>query len=60
MRMLAVIDQPEVIERILRHLRLWSGLPPPPLTGRPPPSDVIYVPFDDVDPHPDYENVLCD
>ena len=59
MRMLAVIDQPHVIEKILRHLGLWSGLPPPTGTG-PPPDALTYEPFQDVDPMPNYENVLCD
>jgi len=32
MRVIAVIDQPQVVEKILRHLGLWSGpskAPPP-------------------------------
>jgi hypothetical protein len=61
MRMIAVIDQPKVIEKMLRHLGLWSGLLPPTGPGPPaPPNPLRYEPFDDVDPTPDYENVLCD
>lgn len=34
MRVIAVIDQREVVERILRHLGLWSGTPPLAPAGR--------------------------
>ena len=60
MRMIAVIDQPEVIVRILRHLGLWSGPAPPMAAARPLPGPWIREPFDDMDPMPDYENVLTD
>jgi hypothetical protein len=60
MRLIAVIDEPQVIERILRHLGLWSGPAPPLATARPPPEIDIRVPCDDVDPMPEYENVLTD
>jgi hypothetical protein len=59
MRVIAVIDDPKVAEKILRHLGAWHDPPP-----RPPPSAVpgpyTYEPCDDVDPMPDYENVLTD
>jgi hypothetical protein len=59
MRVIAVIDDPRVTEKILRHLGAWHDPPP-----RPPPSAVpgpyTYEPCDDVDPTPDYENVLTD
>jgi hypothetical protein len=46
-------------ERILRHRPAWHDPPP-----RPPPPDgsgpYTYEPCDDVDPTPDYENVLTD
>jgi hypothetical protein len=28
MRVIAIIDQHDVVEKILRHLHLWSGTPP--------------------------------
>jgi len=62
MRVIAVVDQQEVVEKILRRrLGLWRGttrLVParaPPNTGAAP---WIREPFEDVDPMPDYENVL--
>ena len=59
MRVIAVIDDPRLVEKILRHLDAWHDPPP-----RPPPSAVpgpyTYQPCDDVDPMPDYENVLTD
>jgi len=69
MRVMAVIDDPQVVEKILRHLGAWhdppacrslgGGRPP-----RPPPERVpgpyTYEPCDDVAPTPDYENVLTD
>ena len=59
MRVIAVIDDSQVVEKILRHLGVWHDPPP-----RPPPSAVAgrytYEPCDDVDPTPDYENVLTD
>lgn len=63
MRVIAVIDQREVVEKILRHLGLWSGTPL--LAPARAPPDTNHGPwtrerFDDVDPMPDYENVLTD
>jgi hypothetical protein len=59
MRPIAVIDDPGVVEKILRHLGAWHDPP-----ARPPPagtsSPYTYEPCDDVDPMPDYENVLTD
>lgn len=59
MRVIAVIDDRRVAEKILRHLGAWHDPPP-----RPPPQRVpgpyTYEPCDDVDPMPDYENVLTD
>jgi hypothetical protein len=56
---IAVIDDPLVAERILRHLGAWhdppARLPPPGATGA-----YTYEPCDDVAPTPDYENALTD
>jgi len=63
MRVIAVIDQPAVVEKILRHPGLWSGTPPLALARSPPgAADGTWTrePCDDVDPMPDYENVLTD
>lgn len=59
MRVIAVIDDPLVVEKILRHLGAWHDPParPPPSGG---PGPCTYEPCDDVDPMPDYENVLTD
>ena len=63
MRVIAVIDQRAVVERILRHLYLWSGMPPL-APARSPPGTAhgprIREPCDEVDSMPDYENVLTD
>ena len=59
MRVIAIIDDPRVVEKILRHLGAWHDPP-----ARPPPQGLrgpyTYEPCDDVDPTPDYENVLTD
>jgi hypothetical protein len=59
MRVIAVIDAPWVVENILRHLGAWHDPPP-----RPPPPDgsgpYTCERCEDVDPMPDYENVLTD
>ena len=59
MRVIAVVDDARVVEKILRHLGAWHDPP-----ARPPPQGVpapyTYEPCDDVDPTPDYENVLTD
>ena len=61
MRVIAVIDDRRVVEKILRHLGVWCGGPLL-RTGRSPPGDGPWsrVPYGDVDPMPDYENVLTD
>jgi hypothetical protein len=63
MRVIAVIDQRVVVEKILRHLGLWTGIPAL-ASARSPPGvqdgPLTREPFDDVDPMPDYENVLID
>ena len=59
MRVIAVIDDPLVIERILRHLGAWHD-PPAGLPPLGPSGPYTYEPCDDVDPMPDYENVLTD
>jgi hypothetical protein len=57
MRVIAVIDDRRVVENILRHLGVWHDPP-----SRPPPQALprpyTYEPCQDVDPMPDYENVL--
>lgn len=63
MRVIAVIDQRVVIEKILRHLGQWSGTPPlAPARARPNADAGSWIrePCDDVDPMPDYENALTD
>ena len=59
MRVIAVIDDPRVTEKILRHLGVRHDPP-----ARPPPQGVrgpyTYEPCLDADPMPDYENVLTD
>jgi len=63
MRVIAVMDQRAVIERILRHLGLWSGGQTLAPARAPPDAHAgpwIREPCDDVDPMPDYENVLTD
>jgi hypothetical protein len=59
MRVIAVIDDPNVTERILRHLGAWHDPPPRPPPGSMP-GPYTYEPCGDVDPAPDYENVLTD
>jgi hypothetical protein len=59
MRIFAVVDDPRVVEKILRQLGAWHDPSP-----RPPPPDgsgpYTYDPCEDVDPMPDYEKVLTD
>ena len=59
MRVIAVIDDPRVVEKILRHLGAWhdppTRLPPAGVSG-----SCIYEPFQNVDPMPDNGNVLTD
>ena len=63
MRVIAVIDQRDVIEKILRHLGLWNGVLTLAPARFPPDPDAgpwIREPCDDADPMPDYENILTD
>ena len=63
MRVLAVIDQRKVIEKILLHLNLWSGLPAFMPPRGPPPAIPKHWEADDPqsrDPFPDYDNVFTD
>ena len=63
MRVLAVIDQRKVIEKILLHLNLWSGLPAFMPPRGPPPAIPKHSEADDPqsrDPFPDYDNVFTD
>lgn len=59
MRVIALIDDPRLVEKSLRHLGSWhdppAGLPRPSAT-RP----CAYEPYGYVDPMPDYENALTD
>ena len=64
MRVIAFIDNPDVVEKILRHLNLWCGpaafapaRPPPPASGRESPEPEFNVGYDVM---PDYENVITD
>jgi hypothetical protein len=63
MRLIAVVDDPPVVERILRHLNLWCG-PAHFAPARPPPSGDLPEPDPnfpiDSDPLPDYEPVITD
>jgi len=59
MRVIAVIDDPRVVEKILRHLGAWQD-PPAGLSRPGAAGPYTYEPCDDVDPTPDYENVLTD
>ena len=55
MRVIAVIDQRVVIERILRHLHVWNGTPPMPAARAPPDANAglwTRDPSADVDPMP--------
>ncbi len=56
---IAVVDDPRVMAKILRHLGAGHDPPPRPLPQRVP-NPSTYEPWDDVDPMPDYKNVLTD
>jgi hypothetical protein len=62
MRVIALIDQPEVVEKILRHLGLWTRSTAKSKARSPPTAHEpwTYEPCTDVEPMPDYENVLTD
>jgi hypothetical protein len=55
MRIVAIINDPPVIEKILRHRHAWHD---PPAMSSPTevPESYRYEPCDDVDPMPDYES----
>jgi hypothetical protein len=59
MRVIAVIDDPRVVKTILRHLDAWHD-PPAGLYPLAASGPYIYEPCGDVDPMPDYENVITD
>ncbi len=59
MRVIALIDDARVAEKILRHLGAWHD-PPARLPLPDAPGPYTYEPCDDADPMPDYENVLTD
>ena len=57
MKLIALIDDDEVTEKILRHLKLWpEQMAPVCLSRAPPPTGVdrVIEPFFD-DPFPDYD-----
>jgi len=54
-----VIDDPRATKKILRHFGAWHD-PPAALSPPGAPGPNTYEPCDDVDPTPDYENVLTD
>lgn len=60
---IAFIDNPDVVEKILRHVKLWCG-PATFAPARPPPrSDPELTEPNfriDYDTMPDYENVITD
>ncbi|HOX58374.1 MAG TPA: transposase [Verrucomicrobiota bacterium] len=60
MRVIAVIDDPRVVEKILRHLGAWHDPPVSSLQPAGSSGPYTYEPCDDVEPTPDYENVLTD
>jgi hypothetical protein len=59
MRVIAVIDDPRVVEKVLRHLGAWHD---PPASLSPPGGSgpYTYEACNDVVPVPNYENVLTD
>ena len=59
MRVIAVIDDALVVEKILRHLGAWHDLPAE-LSTPGSPGHCSYEPREDVDPMLDYEILLTD
>ena len=57
MKLIALIDDNEVIEKILRHLKLWPEQSAPTVSPRAPPPDggerIVELCFDE--PFPDYD-----
>ena len=57
MKRIALLDDQSVIEKIIRHLKLWPAQAEPPCLSRAPPPtgvDRVIEPFFD-DPFPDYD-----
>ena len=52
MKIISVIDQPEIVKHILQHLGLWEMQKRPPPKSNSPPSD--YYAADEI---PSYDNV---
>ena len=59
MRVIAVIDDSRLVEKILRHIRVWHD-PPASLSEPGATRPYTYEPCGAVDPMPDYENLLMD
>ena len=63
MRVIAFIDNPDMVGKILRHMNLWCG-PAAFAPARPPPRSDPGSPEPDFrieyDTMPDYENVITD
>ena len=60
MRIVSLIDDRAVIERILRHLGLWEqGVRVSPSTGPPKPMERVIEPWFE-DPFPDYDTEPVD
>ncbi|MFM8830172.1 MAG: hypothetical protein ACKOHM_04070 [Spartobacteria bacterium] len=56
MRIIALIDEASVVERILRHLELWeAGVRVDAARDPPRPDEPVIEPWLD-DPFPDYDN----
>jgi hypothetical protein len=55
MKIISLINDPKVIERILRHLGLWEQHPPPPERKTKAPADGPVVKEDFDDGWPGYE-----
>ena len=58
-RVIGVVDDPRVVEKILRHLGAWHD-PPARLSAPGTAGPYTYEPCADGDPMPDYENVITD
>ena len=57
MKLIALLDDPVVVEKILRHLKLWPAQAAPACLSRAPPpaggERIVELCFDD--PFPDYD-----
>ncbi len=60
MKLIALIDDDEVIEKILRHLKLWPAQTAPACLSRAPPPNsgerIVELCFDDTEPVMAYAN----